>query len=353
MPSTPGIGSSLLSAEEIQALRDVLAAAKNPLFLYDGDGDGLTAFLLLYHIHREGRGVGLTASKNLDDVGLRKVQELNPDVIFILDVPAVSQEFIDAVQRPVYWIDHHAPLQRRNVKYYNPRLKDPLAYVPTSRMAWDVSQREEDLWIATAGSLADFSVPDFLDQFIARHPQFLDEPLDISTMLFRKPIGHLVKLFFFLQKGPTGEVRKSLQILSRITAPEDIFFTETSAGKYLHKRFKEINSRYEILLEQAKKEVSRSRFVLFFYQEDAWSFTTNLANELSGLYPQKYIIIARRKSGEVKCSLRGKGVINPLNIVLNKVAGRGGGHPDACGAVIPQASWEEFIQQFKEEVKKM
>ena len=341
----------MLSEPQIVQLREVLATAKNPLFLYDGDGDGLTAFLLLYRIHREGKGLALTTSKNLDDIGLRKVKEWDPDVIFILDIPTVSQEFLDAVQRPVFWLDHHPPLQRQNVHYFNPRIKDPGAYVPTSRMAWQVSQKEEDLWIAAAGSLADFSIPDFLETFIARHPTFLDQRYELPVMLFQKPVGHLVKLFFFLQKGPAPEVRKSLRVLLHIASPEEIFQQTTPAGKYLYKRFQHLNSLYETLLNEAKKQVTRSKLVLFHYQEDRWSFTTNLANELSGMYPQKYILIARKKSGEVKCSLRGNEVLRYLQQVLAEVPATGGGHPYACGAVVPEASWEQFVELLREVLK--
>ncbi len=341
----------MLSDHDVLTLREELANAKNPLFFYDGDGDGLTAFLLLYHLHREGKGIALTNSKNLDDAGLRKVQEIQPDKIFILDIPVVSQDFLNMMKCPVFWIDHHTPVQRQGVHYFNPRLKEAQAYVPTSRMAWQVSQQEEDLWIATAGSLADFYIPDFLPQFIARYPSYLEKAEDLPTMLFQRRVGHLVKLFFFLQKGPSGDVRKSIKILTKIKSPDEIFQQTTSAGKLLFKRFQHMNELYGHLLEEAKKNISRSKLVLFNYAEDRWSFTSNLANELSGQYPQKYILIARRKGGQVKCSLRGKSINKMLENALTGIQGTGGGHEDACGAVIPEAAWEQFLQQLKEAIK--
>ena len=51
---------------------------------------------------------------------LRKVQEYNPDKIFIVDVPLLEQEFVDEVKRPVIWIDHHPVLDIKGIKYYNP-----------------------------------------------------------------------------------------------------------------------------------------------------------------------------------------------------------------------------------------
>lgn len=341
----------MLTDKEIKFLRDELLTAKNPLFFYDGDGDGLASFLLLYKINREGKGIALTNSKSLDSVGVRKVKELEPDKIFILDVPEVSQEFIDKVKRPVFWLDHHNPLKRTKVHYFNPQIKNKGVYIPTSVMAWDVSNRPEDLWIATIGCLADYYIPDFLKKFIKEHLSFINKKEDLPTMLFKREVGKLVKLFFFILKGKAGDVRKSVKILTRIKSPEEIFEEQTPQGKFIYKRFLKLNSQYESLLKRAKKKVTRSKIVLFFYTDDKSSFTTNLANELAGLYPDKFIIIARRKSGEMKCSLRGKNILPIIKKALRGVKGRGGGHPDACGAVIKEEDWELFLENFKENLK--
>ena len=345
------MSNALLTEEEVTLLRNELETAQNPLFFYDGDCDGLTSFLLLYRLHYRGKGIGLTSTaRALDEKFVRKVQELQPDKIFILDIPTVTQEFIDQTKKPTFWIDHHPPLQRTNVHYFNPRLKDPEAYVPTSRMAWQVSQKEEDLWIATAGCMGDFHLPDFLDTFIAKYPQFLTQKEDLPTMLFKRPVGRLVKFFFFIQKGPQAEVRRSVKVLTRIQSVEEIFQQTTAQGKYLFKRFEQINQKYSVLLKQAKKAVTKNKLILFNYTEDQWSFTANVANELSGLYPQKIVLIVRKKSGEMKCSLRGKKVSQPLQKALLGIEGYGGGHPDACGAVIKEKDWESFLGQFKKAI---
>ena len=160
----------MLTDKQVQFLREELATAKNPLFFYDGDGDGLASFLLLYKINREGKGISLTSSGNIDGLLKRKVDELDPDKIFVLDVPSISQDFIDYSKRPIFWIDHHQPQERKKVHYFNPRIKEPDAYIPTSRMAWQVSERDEDLWIATIGCLADYHLPDFcIDQLYCNY----------------------------------------------------------------------------------------------------------------------------------------------------------------------------------------
>ena len=345
---------AMLTPKQIDFLREELKTAKNPLFIHDDDADGLCAFQLLYRIHREGKGIPLKTASTLDVRLLRKVQEVNPDKIFVLDVPIIDQEFIDKANVPIFWIDHHPPLQRNKVHYFNPLLTDPKSYVPTTRMAWQVSQNPDDLWIAMAGCLADYSLPDFRDEFAAKYPELVpDIAADLPTLIFKSPLTKIIKFFFFIQKGPSADVHKSLKILLRIQSPHEIFNQESSPGKFLFKRFTHINQKYEALLAQATKNVTDDHLFLFYYTEDHWSFTANVANELTVLYPQKIIIIARKKSGEMKCSLRAQTpILGPLQKALVGINGYGGGHPNACGAMVKEEDWERFLENFRREVKK-
>ena len=263
----------------------------------------------------------------------------------------MTQEFIDKAKRPIFWIDHHPPQDKHNVKYFNPRIAKPDAYIPTSRMCWQISDRPQDLWIAMTGCLADYYEPDFVEEFVKNYPNLLPAKIDLTSMVFKSPASKLVKMFFFLQKGPHSEVRKSVKILQRINHPDEILKEQTSEGKFLWKRFGKINKMYEELLRDARKNVTRSDLLLYHYSEDKWSFTANLANELVALYPKKTVLILRTKGGQMKCSLRGKHVLQRLTSALEGISGRGGGHDNACGAVIQESDWERFLENFKRELK--
>ncbi len=342
----------MLTAPQITLLQEALQNAKNPLFLYDADADGLCSFLLLYRLHKEGKGIRVSATSTIDSQFIAKVQEISPDAVFVLDVPMMEQQFVDAVKLPIYWIDHHQPQNIKNVRYFNPRIQDPDAYVPTTRMAYQVSQNPDDLWIATAGCLADWHLPDFIDQFIEKYPELLPAKSDLATALYKHPVGKLVKMFFFLQKGPSPEVRKSITVLSRIKSPQEILLEESAPGKFLHKRFEKIDAKYEEILSLAKKSVTKSKIILFVYSSAQWSFTINIANELSATYPKKVIIVAREKSGSMKCSIRAQfPIVGALEKALVGIEGYGGGHPNACGAVIKVEDWTRFLERFKEELK--
>ncbi len=342
----------MLTPKEIEFLQEELLTAKNPLFIYDGDGDGLCSFLILYRIHKEGRGTMLKASPKLDAQSIRKVEEHTPDKIFVLDIPMMEQEFVDQAKRPIFWIDHHTPQQLRNVHYYNPRIQNPEAYIPTTRMAYQISQNPDDLWLATVGCLYDWHLPDFIDQFIEQYPHLLPEKIDLTTTVYQHPIGTLVRVFAFMLKGKHSEVVKCIKILSRINSPDEIMKQESAGGKFIYKRFEKINEQYQVLLKLAKKSAGRGKILIFEYTETHWSFTTDLANELMSSYPQKVIIVARKKSGEMKCSLRSHNAILPiLEAALIGIQGTGGGHANACGAVIKEEDWDQFLKNFKEGLK--
>ena len=344
--------SFMLTTQEANFLAEELKTAKNPLFLYDDDADGLSSFLLLYRVHRQGKGVMVHAAPTVDLKLWRSVEEINPDKIFILDMPIVEQDFIDKAHRPIFWIDHHQPLELKNIHYYNPRIRDSAAYVPTTRMSFQVSQQEEDLWIATIGCLADYYFPDFIDRFAEKHPELLPKKVDLDHALYHQPIGLLVKLFFFLTKGKISDVNQAVKVLTRINSPEEIIKQTSSQGKFLWKRFEAINEKYELLLAEAKKQATPGKILLFQYNDNQLSLTNNLANELTVLYPKKIIIVCRKKDGDMKCSLRAKiRIVDHLQKALVGIEGYGGGHPNACGASIKEKDWERFLQNFKEELK--
>jgi len=84
----------MLTPKQITLLQEELQTAKNSLFFHDDDADGLCSFLLLYRLHREGKGIILKTSPKLDAGMLRKVEELQPDKIFRKSAASLSLRVI-------------------------------------------------------------------------------------------------------------------------------------------------------------------------------------------------------------------------------------------------------------------
>ena len=114
----------MLSEKQIKEIREHLEKAQNPLFFFDNDADGLASFLLLRRYIDRGKGVAIKSFPELNIAYSRKLHELNPDYVFVLDKPAISEEFLKEVHDlnlPLVWIDHHdVPKPKdKEIYYYN------------------------------------------------------------------------------------------------------------------------------------------------------------------------------------------------------------------------------------------
>ena len=127
-----------LTEQQLQELKQIFDSCARPVILFDDDPDGLASFLLIYKHIREGKGVPV---KNAPEMGAELAQKINdyhPDMVFIVDVPFVNQEFIDKIKTRIVWIDHHPVTKRHKVDYFNPRTRDPDDSRPTSYWIYQV-----------------------------------------------------------------------------------------------------------------------------------------------------------------------------------------------------------------------
>ncbi len=338
----------MLTEKDYQKIREELKNSKNPIFFFHDDPDGLASFLLLYRYIREGKGVIVKTFPRIDNKFVRKVEEYNPDKIFILDVALVEQEFVDKVKLPVILIDHHTPLDLNNIKYFNPR-KNNNDNIPVSYLCYKITKK--DLWIASIGVIGDWFLPDFIEEFIKKYPELLPKPMkDPGDIIYKTKLGQLIRIFSFILKGKTQDAMKCVKILTRINDPLEILEQKTSAGKYLYKKYEKIKKEYDSLLKDALKNVKDEKLLVYTYTVKKMSLTGDLSNELLYRFPHKVILIGREKSGEVKCSLRSSSNIK-LSKILEKslvgIDGYGGGHEYACGACIKIHDFKQFVNNLK------
>lgn len=332
----------------IDVVKDALIHCKKPLFIFDDDVDGLCAFLLLYRNVKVGRGMPAKSAKGVDEAFIRRVKEYDPDKVFILDIAVVSQEFLDEIDCEVVWIDHHPPLQRTKVLQYNPLINsDKEIRKPTSWLCYELV--EENLWIAMAGIIGDWTLPkELVPKFREDFPDMLPENITTPEQaLFSSDIGLLAKMFNFILKGEMKTILQCMKVLTKIADPQEILKQTTPEGKFIYKRFAHLNTYYEELLERAKP--SESELLVFTYT-GKYSFTSELSNELLFRHPDKVIVVAREKDGSMRSSLRSSkyNIRDMLQSTFTKIDGKGGGHENACGASIPIDQWDEFLSLLME-----
>ena len=348
------------------AAKEALDSCKNPLFLFHDDTDGLCSFLQLYKYKRAGSWVIVKARPRIDVSFLRKVEEHNPDAVFIMDIAEVEQDFIDEAKRPIVWIDHHEPLDREEVLYCNPRLDGE--NIPSALLCYNIintNSNKEDTskentskknaisWIAMVGSVADWHLPSWKEDFCKHYPALLHPQINRPEVaLFESPVGKLARIISFLAKGQMRDVRKSIVALMKIKEPEELLAQTTETGAFLMRRYNQIEKEYFELREELEKRKNISPVLLFTYTENKTSFTGELATETIYRHPEKLVIVCREKSGEMRCSLRStKREIPPmLKKALVGVQGYGGGHEYACGAGVKKEDFERFIRNLEEQL---
>ncbi|MEM3154189.1 MAG: DHH family phosphoesterase [Candidatus Woesearchaeota archaeon] len=345
----------MLTLSEVAKVKEELTNCQRPLFIFHDDPDGLASFLLCYRFVKEGRGIPVKAYPRVTvEPYARKVEEYGADKVFVLDVAIVEQDFIDAVNVPVIWIDHHSVLERDRVQYFNPQKRG--VNIPTPVLIWQITgeERPEDLWIAATGAIGDWYFPPFAAAFQQAYPELLPPTCaGVEDALFNTKIGTLVKVFSFNLKGAMSEVTRSVKVLTRIDDPYEILEQRTPKGRLLWKKYLQVNKVYEDMLAKALKRDSKDPLFVYTYQDDTLSLTKDLANEL--LYKlNKVIIVGREKSGEVRCSLRAPGGIElskALERALVGIDGYGGGHAQACGAGIKKDDFKRFLENLRKELK--
>jgi single-stranded DNA-specific DHH superfamily exonuclease len=338
-----------LSEQQYEQIRRELLGCEKPLVFFHDDADGLASFLLLRRFMKKGKGILVKAVPKLNEKYLHYVQEYGPDKIIVVDVSIVEQDFIDKANLPIIWIDHHQPLARHHVLYFNPREENPEDSHPASYLCYKAVQ--QDLWIAMAGVIGDWMIPDFTKDFTDQYPDLFDDKIKSpGQALFTTKLGELSRIFSFMLKGVSDEALKCVNIISRIDSPYEILNQETPGGKYIYKRYKHFNKIYQELIERAKQAPADSFLIFTYTGKD--SFTGELSNELLFLNPDKVIITGRERMDEVRMSIRGAGknmILPRLKKALEGIDGYGGGHEYACGATVKKHDLAKFLEKFRAE----
>lgn len=343
----------MLSDQQLQQIRSEVESAENPLFLFDDDPDGIASMLLLYRMIRRGDCMMVKSVPKIDSRFLHRAQKEKYDKIIITDVATIDREFLDNVNKPIVWIDHHEPQSEEGVKYFNPR-KGGHPNKPTSYVTYKVANNPNDLWIAMTGIVGDWYLPEFADEFAAKYPDlWSDKVRKPDDAIFETKLGDLIRLFSFIQKGPTGDANKCVRYLAKVNDPYDILEQKTEEGKFLYKKFESYYKDYKRVYDKAAASAGNDPFIIYTYKGEQ-GYSSEISNEILHHHPDKVIIIAREKDGEMRMSLRGSGknqVRAPLKHALTYVNGYGGGHEHACGAAVKVEDWDRFVEKFKAQFK--
>lgn len=352
----------MLNEKQMQEIKKELDGSERPLFFFHDDADGVCSFLQFYKHANKGKGIVIKSTPKIDENHVAAVKNYEPDKIFILDLAMVTQDFVDAVNQKIIWIDHHdrqdiGENAIRGVKYYNPKQNNKEYNTCIAKISYDIFK--EHLWLGAIGTVGDWQLQeDIRNEINDKLPDLFDKKITLpAEALFTTKIGELAKIINFCMKGNIKEVHKTFKVLTRINSPYELLNQESEQAKFVMKRYKKFADSYNRLLKDAENKYNKNESVLVFtYPGHEVSLSGELSNELLFKYPDKVIIIARHHDGKMKTSFRSSGEIKVKNILEKAIVGingRFGGHEYACGGMVEDSDWDEFIENIKDELFKL
>jgi single-stranded DNA-specific DHH superfamily exonuclease len=342
----------MLTKKRVNEIREFLNNSNSPLFFFDNDPDGLCSFLLLQKYIHKGKGFPVKSFPDLNNTYFRKIEELNPDCLFILDKPVISKEFFDKVHEinlPVVWIDHHE-IDKKDVPdfvhYYNPLFNKKKTNEPVTALSYQINNDKNLMWLAIAGCVSDKFLPDFYDDFRKKYPDLTIKTKEAFDVFFDSQVGKIARIFSFALKDRTTNVISMLKFLMKANTPYEVL-EDSPLNQTMHTRFQQIEEKYQRLVRKAMTSAKKSGNVLFFQYGGELSISSDLSNELIHRFPEKIVMVVYTSGVKANISIRGKGI---RKIVLESLEGlngaTGGGHEDASGATVRIEDLEKFKERF-------
>ncbi len=343
----------MLSKEELKKIKEHLLKAQNPIFFFDNDPDGLCSFLILQRYINKGVGIPIRSFPEMNVDYFRRIEEFKSDYIFILDKPLVSKSFFEEVKRinlPVVWIDHHKMdnlFVPEDINYFNPCLNKEKTNEPTTYLCYKATEKKEDLWIALIGCISDRFTPDFYEEFVKKYPDLSFNSKDSFKIFYNSPIGTISNLMSYGLKDSTTNVNKMLKFLISVKSPYEIL-DESAKNIEMHLKFNQISKKINKLVEKAISLNDQNKILFFQYGGDI-SISSDLANKLNYIFPDKIIIVVYFSGIKANISARGKDIKKLILKSLKDIPySTGGGHENAVGASMRI----EDIEKFRENLLK-
>ena len=345
----------MLTKAQLQEIKDHLETSQNPLFFFDNDVDGLMSFLILRRAINRGKGIPIKSFPDLKEQYIKKVEELNPDAIFILDKAELSKEFSEQVQQkniPIIWIDHHETKTPKEIIektfYYNSL---PSAE-PTTYIAQKIFDNQDDLWLAIIGCIGDAYMPDFANKFSEQNPELLSPKLKPFDALHSTEIGKIIRMLNFGLMDTITNVITLIKYLFKAKNAHDIL-EENHFTRQLHKRYNELNKLFNKQIEKAESSLNQKSKILFFSYAGNTSMSSEISNKLYYNHKDKLIIVAFRRPEKINISIRGKNALEITKKAIENIEdATGGGHQEATGVMIPVDKLEQFKENIEQATRK-
>jgi len=337
----------MLNQNQLQEIKQILETSQNPLFFYDNDADGLCSYLILKRSLARGKGITIKSFPDLNQQYNHKLDEIKPDLIVVLDKAELSPNFANHAEYlgiPILWIDHHKTKTPQKTIDKTSYFTSYPTSEPTSYIAQKIFNRQEDLWLATIGCIADVYMPEFATKISDQFPELLSQTSDPFKALQSSDLGKIARILNFSLMDTTTNIQQFTNYLSKANSPQDIL-EENKSTKQAHSRFNELNTFLQKQIQKAKQNLKPNSKILLHIYSGKTSMSAELSNTLAFHHPTKTIIVAFLRPEKANISIRGKEALKLTKQLLQNIPNStGGGHPEATGAMVPIEHFEKFKQ---------
>ncbi len=347
----------MLNEKQLKEIRGHLENAKNPIFFFDNDCDGLSSFLILQRFIGHGRGVSLKGLPSLNKTYYKKAEDFNSDYIFVLDRPGVDKEVIELNKKgrniPIVCIDHHPTDVIPDIAgYYNTKVESDKTE-STAYICYNVTKRKEDLWLAVIGCIADWFMPDFFEDFKKNYPELVRGSYKTASDIYYKTeLGKIILILNLALKDTTTNAVSLYKFLMNASSPMQIL-EENSKTKIFLDRYELLNKIVRKNIDKAEESLDKKNKFLFFTYGGDMSLSQDIANELTYKHPEAIIAVGFIKGGHVKFSLRGVNVKSLATLAIQGIDGALiGGHEFSCGTQMSAEDIEKFKENLLNQIRK-
>jgi len=346
----------MLTLDQLEQIRQQLETSQNPLFFYDNDVDGLCSFLILRRALDRGKGVAIKSFPDLKVQYTKKVDELNPDAIIILDKAELSKEFASYVEEkniPIIWIDHHETKTAKETVQKTSYFTSYPSAEPVSYIVQKIFNRPQDIWLAIIGCIGDVYLPSFAEKFAEENPDLLTQNIDAFTVLQTTTIGKIARMLNFGLMDTTTNILNLTKYLFKATTPYDLL-EENNYTRQFHKRANQLEEFFQKQIQKAESQIDENSPLVFFTYSGNTSMSSEISNRLAFNHKDKLIIVAFLRPEKANISIRGKNALKITETAIEGILGAtGGGHEEATGAMVPISDFGRFKDNIKRLTKEL
>ncbi len=345
----------MLNERQLEEIREHLENAKNPVFFFDNDPDGLCSFLILQRYIGRGRGISLRGHSSVTKSFFKRVEELKADYIFVLDRAVFEDDFLKLANEaniPVVGIDHH-DIPRQNIEFYYNTFETSGKTEPTSYLCYKATRKKEDMWLAVIGCIADCYIPEFLEDFKKEYPELAGNYKSAYDIRYNTDLGKVIHVLAFGLFDKTSNVVNMMRFLMKAKGPYELLEENKKTKSFLDK-YESINKRVDDIVKKVEEKIESKNNNLYFTYGGDMSVSQYVADKVNYHQPDLILVIGFIKGNSIKYSIRGSKDVRSamLNAIKDIEGATGGGHKNSCGAQLTLDNSEKFKKIFFEEITK-